>query len=79
MTNHLWSRRGFAWLAAIAAIGIGAAVLAAGSASQETLAGAALGPDWQCSRIAFVMTSCTRTEPANSERARVRQEQPSPG
>ncbi|WP_027578291.1 hypothetical protein [Bradyrhizobium sp. Ai1a-2] len=77
MIHQLISRKGFALLAAIVVIGFGIAMFSAGSLSHETVASAALGPGWQCSRIAFVVTTCTRD--ARPERARAHAEQPSPG
>jgi hypothetical protein len=77
MIHQLYSRKGFALLAIIVVIGFGVALLSAGDLSHETVAGAALGPGWQCSRIAFVVTTCTRD--ATPERARVHVEQPSRG
>jgi hypothetical protein len=77
MIHQLYSRMGFALLAVIVVIGFGVALLSAGDLSHETVAGAALGPGWQCSRIAFVVTTCTRD--ATPERARVHVEQPSRG
>ncbi|WP_454628673.1 hypothetical protein [Bradyrhizobium cenepequi] len=77
MINQLYSRKGFALLAVIVVVGFSAALLSAGTGSRGTVASATLGPEWQCSRIAFVMTSCTRNE--KPERARVHQEQRSPG
>ncbi|MCA6107828.1 hypothetical protein [Bradyrhizobium cenepequi] len=77
MIHQLYSRKGFALLAVIVVIGFGVALLSAGSLSHETVASAALGPGWQCSRIAFVMTSCTRDR--RPEPARAHAQQPSPG
>ena len=36
------------------------AAFAMGLAQPEPVASGVLGPDWQCTRIAFVFTSCTR-------------------
>ena len=36
------------------------AAVAMGLAYPETVSSNALGPDWQCTRVAFVFTSCTR-------------------
>ena len=36
------------------------AAVALGLSYPEPVSSGALGPDWQCSRIAFVFTSCTR-------------------
>jgi len=32
----------------------------------EPAASAALGPDWQCSRMAFVFTTCSRAKQSQS-------------
>lgn len=37
-----------------------AAVMAIGLAYPETVSSGGLGPDWQCTRLALVFTSCTR-------------------
>lgn len=36
------------------------AAFAVGLAQPDPVASGALGPDWQCTRLAFVFTSCTR-------------------
>lgn len=36
------------------------AAFALGLAQPDPVASGALGPDWQCTRLAFVFTSCTR-------------------
>lgn len=36
------------------------AAFAMGLAQPDPVASGALGPDWQCTRLAFVFTSCTR-------------------
>lgn len=36
------------------------AAFALGLAQPDPVASGALGPDWQCTRFAFVFTSCTR-------------------
>jgi hypothetical protein len=77
MIHQLYRRKGLALLAIIVMIGVGLALLSAGNLSHETVASAALGPGWQCSRIAFVVTTCTRDP--TPERARVHVAQPSRG
>jgi hypothetical protein len=47
--------------------------LSVGLASPEPVASAALGPE-RCSRIAFVLTTCTRIEQAERAALRVRKE-----
>ncbi|MCA1453922.1 hypothetical protein I6F35_11930 [Bradyrhizobium sp. BRP22] len=77
MIHQIYSRKGFALLAIIVVIGFAVALFSAGGLFQETVASASLGPGWQCSRIAFVMTTCTKD--ARPERARVQAEQRSRG
>ncbi|TKW73683.1 MAG: hypothetical protein DI543_26180 [Bradyrhizobium icense] len=36
------------------------AAVAMGLSFSEPVSSGALGPDWQCARLAFVFTSCTR-------------------
>ncbi|MFB9265549.1 hypothetical protein ACFFWD_20740 [Bradyrhizobium erythrophlei] len=43
-----------------------------GLASPEPVSSAALGPEWQCSRLAFVFTTCTRIGAAEPAAFRVR-------
>jgi hypothetical protein len=37
----------------------------------EPAASAALGPDWQCSRLAFVFTTCSRAKHSQSASIRL--------
>lgn len=62
MTTHSWIRRGLALSVAIATLAAVAAAFSIGlTASPDPVASAALGPDWQCTRLAFVVTTCSRT------------------
>ncbi|WP_426433886.1 hypothetical protein [Bradyrhizobium genosp. P] len=61
MKSKLWSRKGVALAAAVVASAGAAALLSWNVMSPEPVSSAALGPDWQCSRVAFVLTTCTRT------------------
>ena len=45
--------------------------VAVGLAYPEPVSSAALGPDWQCSRMAFVWTTCKRLPHAKSASVRV--------
>jgi hypothetical protein len=53
------SRQIAACVVAVALTAVTAA-FAMGLAQPDPVASGALGPDWQCTRIAFVFTSCTR-------------------
>ncbi|NEU94771.1 hypothetical protein [Bradyrhizobium uaiense] len=66
MMSKLWSGKGAALAAAGAAGAVLVAYLSLALASPEPVSSAALGPAWQCSRVAFVLTTCTRT--AGTER-----------
>ncbi|MBR0693102.1 hypothetical protein [Bradyrhizobium lablabi] len=60
MMSKLWTRNGMAIVVAMAMfVGLAALVLF-GVTSSEPVSNAMLGPDWQCSRLAFVLTSCSR-------------------
>ncbi|MGY4160307.1 MULTISPECIES: hypothetical protein [unclassified Bradyrhizobium] len=66
MISKLWSGKGAALAAAGAAGAVLVAYLSLTLASPEPVSSAALGPAWQCSRVAFVVTTCSRT--AETER-----------
>jgi len=85
MISNLWTRKGVVLVAAIVTFTCVAALLSVNLASPDPISSAALGADWQCSRIAFVLTTCTppvrnvwvivdriglaESEPANSRKA----------
>ena len=65
MPRNWWTRKNLVLAAAAAALAfIGFVVI--GVSYPEPAASAALGPDWQCSRLAFVWTTCTRLKRANT-------------
>jgi hypothetical protein len=59
MISNLWTRKGVVLVAAIVTFACVAALLSVNLASPDPISSAALGDDWQCSRIAFVFTTCT--------------------
>ena len=59
MISNLWTRKGVVLVAAIVTFVCVAALLSVNLASPDPISSAALGGDWQCSRIAFVFTTCT--------------------
>ena len=70
MPRNWWTRRNFGLAAAIVALAlIGFVVI--GVSYPEPAASAALGPDWQCSRLAFVFTTCSRAKHSQSMTVRV--------
>ena len=60
MTSHVWTRKGLMLSVAIVTLAVIAAALSIGLAYPEPVSSAALGPDWQCTRLAFVLTTCSR-------------------
>jgi hypothetical protein len=67
MTSHPWTRKGLVLSVAIMMLTAAAVAVSIGLAFPEPVSGAALGPDWQCSRLVFVLTTCRRI--AHSETA----------
>jgi hypothetical protein len=70
MFHNLSTLKDIARVAAIVSLGCVAAVLAITLAYPESISNAALGPDWECSRVAFVWTTCTRVQRAASASVR---------
>ncbi len=59
MPHDWWTRKNLILAAAVIALAfIGCIVI--GVSYPEPAASAALGPDWHCSRLAFVFTTCSR-------------------
>ena len=59
MPHNWWTRKNLVLAAAVVALAfIGFVVI--GVSYPEPAASAALGPDWHCSRLAFVFTTCSR-------------------
>ena len=71
MTHNWWNRKNFVLVAAIASLVCVTAFVAVGLAFPEPVPSAALGPDWQCSRLAFVFTVCRRVTEAQAASVRV--------
>jgi hypothetical protein len=69
MTHFPWSLKGVVLsVAVVTLLSVGAAI-SIGLAYPEPVSSGALGPDWQCTRMALVFTSCTRVaraEPATT-------------
>jgi hypothetical protein len=61
MPHDWWTRKALILIAAVAlACVAGFATL--GVSKPEPALSAALGPDWQCSRLAYVFTTCSRVK-----------------
>lgn len=74
MTRYGWTPKNLVFVAAIVMLVCVAALVVAGFAFPDPVSNAALGPDWQCSRLAFVWTTCTRLKPTRAAAARVARE-----
>ena len=74
MPRNWWTVRNLVFVAAIVSLACVAALVGIGLAYPEPVSSAALGPDWQCTRLAFVWTTCTRLKPANTATAGVARE-----
>jgi hypothetical protein len=71
MPRNWWTVKNLVYVVAIVSLACVAAVLAIALVYPEPVSSAALGPDWQCSRLAFVWTTCTRLTKARAASARV--------
>ena len=60
MSSSWWTRKYLVLAAGVAVLACAFSVAAFGLSTPEPIASAALGPDWQCSRLAFVFTTCSR-------------------
>ena len=70
MPRNWWTRKNLVLAAAAAALAfIGFVVI--GVSYPEPAASAALRPDWQCSRLAFVFTTCSRVKHTEAMPVRV--------
>jgi hypothetical protein len=74
MTSHFWTRRILVLSVAIVALAFIVAAVSVGLAYPEPVSSAALGPDWQCSRIAFVLTTCRKSARKEAGTATVRKD-----
>jgi hypothetical protein len=72
MTHGPWSYKSLTLIGAVACVVV---LLSIGLTAHVPVASTALGPEWQCSRVAFVLTTCTRNEHVGSASARLRKEQ----
>jgi hypothetical protein len=69
MPHNWWTRK--IVLAAIVALACAIGLATLGLSTPEPVLSAALGPDWQCSRLAFVFTTCSRVKHSQSTPVRV--------
>jgi hypothetical protein len=61
MPRNWWTRK-YLVLAAAVALACAVGLATFGLSTPEPVLSAALGPDWQCSRLAFVFTTCSRVK-----------------
>jgi hypothetical protein len=79
MMSNFWTRKGVVLTGALAMLACVAALLSVDLTVPDPVASAALGAEWQCSRVAFVLTSCTPVrDVATTATIRVRKDQPCP-
>ena len=71
MPRNWWTRRSLVLVAAAAALASAIGLVATGVSYPEPVARATLGPDWQCSRLAFVFTTCSRVKHTEATPVRV--------
>lgn len=62
MPQNWWTRRSLVLAAAAVALASAIGVYATGVSYPEPVARATLGPDWECTRLAFVFTTCSRAK-----------------
>jgi hypothetical protein len=70
MPQNCWTRKNLVLAAAIVALAFMGFVVI-GVSYPEPAASAALGPDWQCSWLAFVFTTCSRAKHTESTPVRL--------
>jgi hypothetical protein len=75
MIHNGWIPKRLVFAAAIASLAGVAVIGAIGLAYPQPVPSAALGPDWQCTRQAFVWTTCTRVTQARPAPFRMAREQ----
>jgi hypothetical protein len=71
MIRNWWTPKSLIFAAAIASL---ACVAVIGLAYPEPVSSAGLGPDWHCTRLAFVWTTCSRLTQARSAPVRMAKE-----
>ena len=74
MTSRFWTRKAVVLSVAIVALTFLAAAVSVALAYPEPVSSTALGPDWQCTRLAFVLTTCRRLVRVETPAASVRKD-----
>jgi len=70
MPHDWWNRKTLMLVSAVIVLAF-TGFFMIGVSHPEPAASAALGPDWQCSRLAFVFTSCSRVRDSRLMAVRV--------
>ena len=78
MMSSTWTRKGVALAAAFVVFACVAVLVTLNATSPEPVASAALCPEWQCSRLAFMFTTCSRIGEVEAATIRVRKKEPCP-
>ncbi|NOJ47942.1 hypothetical protein [Bradyrhizobium archetypum] len=71
MPHNWWTRKNLVLAAAAVSLACITAFAMFGLSTPEPVLSAALGPEWQCSRLAFVFTTCSRVKNSQSTPVRV--------
>jgi hypothetical protein len=74
MPHDWWTRKYLVFILAFVSLACVVALVAAGLTFSEPFPAAEIGPDWQCSRLAFVFTVCSRVSQADRALVRVARE-----
>ncbi|MCA6121680.1 hypothetical protein J6500_07160 [Bradyrhizobium sp. WSM 1704] len=75
MMSKLWSGRGVAIATAVVTCAALVVLVSWSVVSPAAVSSGALGPEWQCSRVAFVLTTCIRAAEARRQVIPVRAKQ----
>jgi len=71
VTHTGWTLKSIVYAAAIVSLASIAVVVTIGLDQPDPARSAALGPQWQCSRMVFVWTTCTRVKQAEAASVRL--------
>jgi len=71
MPQNWWTRKSLVLTAAAVALASAIGVYATGVSYPEPVSRATLGPDWECTRLAFVFTTCSRAKHTEVTHVRV--------
>ncbi len=75
MPHDWWTRKHLVFMLAVVSLACVVAFVTAGLAFPQPFPAAEIGPDWQCSRLAFVFTICSRVSQVDHSLARAAKEQ----